>query len=137
MRRKVQMLEQQLDGKENERKELAEKYVYYYYLTLFSFSWSSRLPSKTFLIYGLADAYQPASTAHLLNIVLLIHIVFVPINSLSRVRNLELVTEKAERKVKQLEAEKAELERSVEEKDAKYAAVKKELDQTLKELEGL
>jgi hypothetical protein len=30
-----------------------------------------------------------------------------------------------------------ELERSVEEKDAKYTAVKKELDQTLKELEGL
>ena len=54
MRRKVQMLEQQLDGKENERKELADKYVYYYYLTLFSFSWSSQLPSKPFLIYSLA-----------------------------------------------------------------------------------
>jgi hypothetical protein len=36
-----------------------------------------------------------------------------------------------------LEAEKAALEGQVEEKSAKYAAVKQELDQTLKDLEGL
>jgi hypothetical protein len=50
---------------------------------------------------------------------------------------LELVAEKHERKVKQLESEKLELERQVEEKTQKYNAVKQELDQTLKDLEGL
>lgn len=56
---------------------------------------------------------------------------------MARVRNLELVSEKHERKVKQLEAEKADLERQVDEKTQKYNAVKQELDQTLKDLEGL
>ena len=50
---------------------------------------------------------------------------------------MELVAEKHERRVKQLEAEKSELEKSIEEKDSKYAAIKSELDQTLKDLEGL
>ncbi len=50
---------------------------------------------------------------------------------------MELVAEKHERKVKQLESEKLELERQVEEKTQKYNAVKQELDQTLKDLEGL
>jgi tropomyosin len=48
-----------------------------------------------------------------------------------------LLAEQHERKAKQLESEKAELERLLEEKSAKYNQVKAELDQTLKDLEGL
>jgi tropomyosin len=48
-----------------------------------------------------------------------------------------MVAENHERKVKQLEAEKADLEGKFGEMTTKYNKVKAELDQTLKELEGL
>lgn len=50
---------------------------------------------------------------------------------------MELLSETHERKAKQLDAEKTTLETQAQEKDAKYNAVKQELDQTLKDLEGL
>ncbi|KAJ3262017.1 hypothetical protein HK103_003860 [Boothiomyces macroporosus] len=52
-------------------------------------------------------------------------------------RELSIVAEKHERKAKQLEAEKSDLERQLADSAAKYATVKAELDQTLKDLEGL
>jgi cell shape-determining protein MreC len=45
--------------------------------------------------------------------------------------------ENSERKAKQLEAENKRLEKELDEKKMQYAAVKAELDQTLKDLEGL
>eukprot|EP00842_Homolaphlyctis_polyrhiza_P003758 jgi/Hompol1/4383/HPOL_003611-RA len=54
-----------------------------------------------------------------------------------RARALELEAEKFERKAKQLDAEKLDLENRLEEMSKKYAQVKSELDQTLKDLEGL
>ncbi len=50
---------------------------------------------------------------------------------------MELISETHERKAKQLEAEKSELETKFDDMSAKYAKVKAELDQTLKDLEGL
>ena len=52
-------------------------------------------------------------------------------------RNMEMDVEKHSRKAKQLEAENASLSSQLEEKTAKFNAVKAELDQTLKDLEGL
>jgi tropomyosin, fungi type len=48
-----------------------------------------------------------------------------------------LIAETHERKVKQLEAEKADLESKFADMTVKYNKVKAELDQTLKDLEGL
>ncbi|KAL2916428.1 tropomyosin-2 [Polyrhizophydium stewartii] len=78
LQRKIQMLEQQLDAKEHDRKEAVD-----------------------------------------------------------RARSLELQAETFERKAKQLDAEKLDLERRLEEMTKKYEQVKGELDQTLKDLEGL
>jgi tropomyosin len=50
---------------------------------------------------------------------------------------MELQAESHQRKAKSLEAENANLERQLEEKSAQYDAVKAELEQTLKDLEGL
>nr|KAJ3418410.1 hypothetical protein HK105_008345 [Polyrhizophydium stewartii] len=57
--------------------------------------------------------------------------------AVDRARSLELQAETFERKAKQLDAEKLDLERRLEEMTKKYEQVKGELDQTLKDLEGL
>lgn len=55
----------------------------------------------------------------------------------TRIRSLELDVEKQERHAKQLFAEKEDLELKLSDMTNKYNNVKHELDQTLKDLEGL
>ncbi|KAI8919521.1 tropomyosin [Entophlyctis helioformis] len=58
-------------------------------------------------------------------------------DAVDRARALELSAETHERKAKQLDAEKLDIEHRLEEMTKKYETVKAELDQTLKDLEGL
>lgn len=60
-----------------------------------------------------------------------------PTHTMIRARHFELEAEQQERRAKQSEAEKSDVERRLEEMTSKYNAVKAELDQTLKDLEGL